>query len=331
MKPLRSDPALYALLEHGVLKGLSGGYVDDLIRTGDEDFKELSKKTNERFDMAEDQKLPCSFTGFSLGFEKGRTIVQDQHEYLKKLEKLPLTASFSQFRSMRMKLAWLANTRPDCLFEISQLAQVTEDMFNQKPKQILQRLNKAVAFAVDNRVSLRIPKLDKSTLRVTGYSDASFANNADLSTQLDHICFLRDDTGALIPIFFKSYKAKRVTRSAMAGEVIAFSDLFDVAAVLSAELEVLLGTKVPVQLLTDRKSLFDVISKGSKTSEKRIMLDIAAARKGLMDKVISDIAFVRCSLNIADGLAKAMKQRSLQQVLMTGRIDLKPEQRILCN
>ena len=232
---------------------------------------------------------------------------------------------------MRMKLAWLANTRPDCLFEISQLAHVTEDMFNQKPKQILQRLNKAVAFAVDNRVSLRIPKLDKSTLRVTGYSDASFANNADLSTQLDHICFLRDDTGALIPIFFKSYKAKRVTRSAMAGEVIAFSDLFDVAAVLSAELEVLLGTKVPVQLLTDRKSLFDVISKGSKTSEKRIMLDIAAARKGLMDKVISDIAFVRCSLNIADGLAKAMKQRSLQQVLMTGRIDLKPEQRILCN
>ena len=199
-------------------------------------------------------------------------------------------------------------------------------MFNQKPKQILHRLSKAVPFAVDNRVSLQIPKLDKRTPRVIGYSDAFFANNADLSTQLDHICFLGDNTGAVIPISFKSYKAKRVTRSDMAGEVIAFSDLFDVAAVLSAELEVLLGTKVSVQLLTDSKSLFDVISKGSRTSEKRPMLDIAAAREGFRDKVISDIGFVRSSLNIANGLTKAMQQRSLQQVLMTGWLDLKPEQ-----
>ena len=109
-------------------------------------------------------------------------------------------------------------------------------MFNQKPKQILQRLNKAVAFDVDNRVYLRIPKLEKSSLRAIGYSDASFVNNADLSTKLGHICFLGDDTGAVIPISFKSYKAKRVTRSAMAGEVIAFSDLFDVTTVLSPDL-----------------------------------------------------------------------------------------------
>ena len=76
-----------------MLKGLSGGYVDDLIRTGDNDFQDLSKKMNERFDMAEEQKMACSFTGFSLGFDKDGTIVRDQHEYLKKLEKLPLPAS----------------------------------------------------------------------------------------------------------------------------------------------------------------------------------------------------------------------------------------------
>lgn len=45
----------------------------------------------------------------------------------------------------------------------------------------------------------------------------------------------------------------------MAGEVVAFGDLFDVASVLSAELETLVGYNVPVQLLTDSKSLFDVI------------------------------------------------------------------------
>ena len=217
----------------------------------------MSKKTNARFEMAEEQKLPCSFTGFSLARNKDGDIIQDQHEYLKKLERLPLTASFLQFRSMRMKSAWLANTRPDCLSEIAQLA-VTEEMFSQNPKQVLQRLKIAVAFAIDNRISLHIPKLNKDTLSIIGFTDSSlkdlakFANNGDLSTQLGYVCFIGDDTGAVVPISFKSYKSRRVTRSAMDSEVIAFSDLFDVAGVLAAELEGMLGYKVPVQLLTDK-------------------------------------------------------------------------------
>ena len=95
----------------------------------------------------------------------------------------------------------------------------------------------------------------------------------------------------------------------MAGEVIAFSDLFDVAAVLAAELQALIGVKVPVQHLMDSKSLFDVISKGSRNFEKRMMLDIAAAREGFRDEGISDIGFVRSANNIVDGLTKPMQQR----------------------
>ena len=32
MKPVRSDPALYIWMVNGLLKGLSGGYVDNVIR-----------------------------------------------------------------------------------------------------------------------------------------------------------------------------------------------------------------------------------------------------------------------------------------------------------
>ena len=135
---------------------------------------------------------------------------------------------------MRIKIAWLANTRPDCLFEISQLAKFTEELFNKSRRENIRRLKKSIVFAISNRFSLRAPKLDKKPLRVIGYSDASFANNADFSTQLGHTCFLGDATGAVVPISLKSYKSRRVTGSAMAGEVIAFSDLFDVAATLSA-------------------------------------------------------------------------------------------------
>ncbi len=48
----------------------------------------------------------------------------------------------------------------------------------------------------------------------------------------------------------------------MAAEVIAFSDAFDVRYTLATELSNLSGRKVPLFLLTDSKSLFDVISKG---------------------------------------------------------------------
>lgn len=81
---------------------------------------------------------------------------------------------------------------------------------------------------MSNAVSIRFPSLYGSSVRVIGYSDSSFANKADLSSQLGHIVFVGDATGAVIPISFKSYKSRRVTLSAMAGEVISFSDLFDI-------------------------------------------------------------------------------------------------------
>lgn len=72
-----------------------------------------------------------------------------------------------------MKLAWLSNTLPDCLFEISQLAQVTEAHFEDKHRDHIKRLNRVVKHAVDNRVSLRIPKLREEPLKIIGFSDAT--------------------------------------------------------------------------------------------------------------------------------------------------------------
>lgn len=140
MRPFRSDPALYILMINGLLTGLSGGYVEDFLRAGNSEFRQVAKKTRQRFDRADDETPPCTFTGFALSRGKDGCLMQDQHGYLRKLESLPCDASFSEFRSMRMKLAWLANTRPDCLFEISQLAQVTETMFSKGHRDIIKRL-----------------------------------------------------------------------------------------------------------------------------------------------------------------------------------------------
>ncbi len=68
----------------------------------------------------------------------------DQIFYLKNLEELDLSVTFSQFRSIRMKVVWPTNTRPGMQFEISQLAQVILDRFNQDAKAHLKRLNNIV-------------------------------------------------------------------------------------------------------------------------------------------------------------------------------------------
>ena len=69
--------------------------------------------------MDEEEPIPCTFSAFSLARRKDGSLEQ-------KLERPHFDESTSKFRSMRMRLAWLANTRPDCQLEISQLAQVTK-------------------------------------------------------------------------------------------------------------------------------------------------------------------------------------------------------------
>ena len=192
MVPLRSNPALYTMMSDHLLLGLSGAYVDDLLRASPPSFRAISEKTRERFQLGEDEELPVTLSGFTPSRDSDGPLEQNQRFYMKNLEALSPSSGFKEFRSMWMKLAWLANTRPDCQFEISQLAQVTGDRFDEDKRSVIRRLNKATKYAIDNCVSLKIPALDKASVSVAGFADASFANNQDISTQLGHLCLLLD-------------------------------------------------------------------------------------------------------------------------------------------
>ena len=140
MTPFQSDPALYKIMSNGHLMGLSGRYVDDLLRAGSLGFRQLAKKANELIQMGEDEHIPCTISGFSIARGKDGSLEQSQHFYLQKQERLHLYASVSEFRSMCMRLSWLANTRQDYQFEISQRAQVTEDRYLNEQPVIVRRL-----------------------------------------------------------------------------------------------------------------------------------------------------------------------------------------------
>ena len=175
---------------------------------------------------------------------------------------------------MRMKLALLASTRPNMALEISQIPQVTRVMYEKGISKHCKRLNKAIKYVHDHKASIRILKFSYNSLRITAYSDAAFANNADLSSQLGRIVLLTDDNHNAISVSYKSCKLRRVARSVLYAEAIAFADLFNDELAIRKQLKSVLRHPTPVHILTDSKSMFDIISKGSRTSEKRIMLDI---------------------------------------------------------
>lgn len=70
--------------------------------------------------MGTEEEITCTFSGFSLSRDKEGNLEQNIHVDLQEIEKIPLDASFSEFRSIIMRLAWFEITRPDFIFEISQ-------------------------------------------------------------------------------------------------------------------------------------------------------------------------------------------------------------------
>ena len=63
-----------------------------------------------------------------------------------------------------------------------------------------ERLNKAIKYVHDHRVSVGIPKLDCSSSWIEAYSEAAFPNNADVSYHLGQILLLTDNNHYAIPV-----------------------------------------------------------------------------------------------------------------------------------
>jgi hypothetical protein len=125
-------------------------------------------------------------------------------------------------------------------------------------------------------------------------------------------------------------KTRRVTRSILAEELIAFAEAFDRSFVLKSDLKDMLDLKNPIHMYTDSQLLFYVISKGSMTAERRLRIDIALAREGFDRKWISDIALVASLDNLADALAKPWAPGGLLEVLKSTRIRTHARRWIVC-
>lgn len=237
------------------------------------------------------------------------------------LEKLPLAATFKEFTSMRARVAWMAHSRPDMSCGIIKMAQVAEQAFGPDAVRALNTVIKRAKAGDDLR--LMYPALDRSTLRLRVYVDASFAGNADLSSQVGYVVLLCDHTGASHILSYCSKKCKRVKRSAMAGEVCALFAALDEAFIIRHDLEALYQQRIPLNIFTDSKQALDVITRATDPTEKRLLIDIAGLRESYNRQEISNLGLVATEDNMADAMTKLRCGGALDRLLSTG-IDSTP-------
>lgn len=311
------DLSLFFRVVEGKLRGMTGAYVDDIIGTGDAAFEKESEVTGERFQSKARETGNFQFAGIQIEKEGG--YLMHQERFALKIKPLSKQCTFPEFRSKRHELAWLTHTRPDIAAAVNFAAQVTESKFERKH---VNALNDVIKRAHGNsKRGIRQQKLYMDTHSLRVFTDSSFANTPVLRSQLGFIILVCDASGKCNMLHFSSYKSKRVTRSVLGAEVLAFADGFDYAYLLRHDLQRILAQHLPLAMLTDSESLFKSIVKSTTTTEKRLMIDLEAARQSYGTQKISDVGWIRSEDNPADGLTKPAPCKALEKLLETGRVD----------
>ncbi len=191
-----------------------------------------------------------------------------------------------QYVTQRARAACIVTMcQPEAAFDLSFIAQIV----NPKEKDV-KALNKHIQWLINNPTrGLYFVQLDLISLKFVIFTDALFANNYDLSSQIGFVVTLVDSDGKANIIHRSSIKCKRITRSVLASELYIMVYGFDVGAMLKSTMECVLKQSVPMILYTDSKSLYDCLVKLGTTQEKRLMVDIICLQQSYERREIMEI------------------------------------------
>ena len=92
--------------------------------------------------------------------------------------------------------------------------------------------------------------------------------------------FLADKNDKCQPLYWSSHKSKRVSRSDLGSETMAFADAFDMKFAIKKDM---INQPLPIVMRTESLSLFGVTTKSTITAEKRLMIDIKVVKYKLLD------------------------------------------------
>jgi hypothetical protein len=323
MKASTYDPCLLIAENRTAIVGLQ---TDDSLIAATPEFmveEDLQLQLAKLFAKPVEQltpEHPIDFNGFIITMD-GSDLTISQDKQIKQIELLQKDFTKSQYVKERARAAYVATvSQPQAAFELSYAAQITEPTYDD-----VQYLNRCLQWQMKGS-GLRFVKLDEKTHRIVTFTDASFANNKDHSSQIGYVIVLADADNNANVIHWQSKKCKRVTRSVLASELYALSLGFDNSGTIKSTLDQILGSAqgkgIPLTLATDSKSLYDCLVKLGTTQEKRLMIDILCLRQAYERREIAEVLWVKGPTNPADAMTKDKPCEALQRLVDSNKLEL---------
>jgi hypothetical protein len=228
-----------------------------------------------------------------------------------------------QYIAQRARGAYIASVcQPEAAYDLSVAAQTIEPTETD-----VKALNKRIQWQIENAArGLRFVRLEKDSLQLLVFTDASFANNKDLSSQIGYILTIADRTGNANILHWSSIKCKRVTRSILASELYAMAHGFDIAAATKSTIDKALQIDIPLVLCTDSRSLYNCLVKLGTTTEKRLMIDVMCLRQAYERREITEVKWIKGESNPADSMTKAKPSAALKLLVESNKVQLEVEE-----
>ena len=169
------------------------------------------------------------------------------------------------------------------------------------------------------------------------FTDGSFANNRDLSSQLGYVIDLAPNTvpeqettlSSRGTLYTGTRLNEAVTRSVLASELYGMVGGFDSAIALSTTLHQIVRnlnfSAIPVVVCTDSKSLYDCLVKLGTTNEKRLMIDIMSIRESYEKREITEIRWINGKDNPADACTKKTPNKAIEALVSHNRLTVRVE------
>jgi hypothetical protein len=259
---------------------------------------------------------------------EGQTVYElNQGKYLLRVSEIQISdeqGEHKQLVSQNAAIAFVCHyTRYDLLIQVSLFSQVTLTKYKSG---VRNQFNNFVRKCHETaHISMRFIPLDMETVHVSVFEDASFGTNNDGSSQWGIILALRDASGRANVIHAASHKSKRVARSALAAELFAVVDRFDMGIVMKHWFSNVLGQPLDLHILTDSRRAFHTITTIVKTRERRLMIDLQTIRESYERREISKVTWITGVSNPAEGLTKIKHNGVLDEVIRTNYIDIQQE------
>ena len=359
---LRTEPCCWKLMDRSdsscpVLIGLACAHVDDFLFAGDSTHPQYQSAVSHLYGAYQwspwevDTYMHC---GVQVNQSADGSVFLNHADYCSEITPIVLkdknqsdkepasSEQLQQLRAILGALQWrVYQSAPQHGARLSMLqSQLAHPTIG-----TLRETNKLVREVVHGRhVGLKYQKLTVENLeQVTfvAWADAAVGNRRDYSSSGGYFIGACEPSIAngkpskVNPISWKSGKLPRVARSSLSGEIQAYSIAEEELMYVRLQWLEMIGHNIPdrnpISLLqqsrgivvTDAKSLYDVILKGPQNSsgyglkEKYSILDMMSIFQRL-EKGATETRWVHSNAQIADSLTKPVANASLVRVLSDG-------------